>query len=131
MATETLGNWLLAELERRGWTQGELARRSHVNRSHISRMISGQRSPGIDALRGMAEALGMPLDDLSRMADEMPPRPARTNDQRPVYHVANNLSERLAKAFGRLGISDQELVVAVAERLAGVVQARIIGDEDG
>lgn len=78
----------------------------------------------------MAEALGLPLEELSRMAEDLPARPARTSDRKPTYHVGNNLDERLIRAFGRLGVADQELVVTVAERLAGIVQGRIIGGEE-
>jgi hypothetical protein len=77
----------------------------------------------------MAEALGMPLEELSRMADDMPAKSTRTSDRRLTYHVGNNLSERLAKAFGRLDLHDQERLVDLAERLAGVVAGRIIGEE--
>jgi hypothetical protein len=60
------------------------------------------------------------------MAGLLPPS---VRDPGPVYHIGNNLEERLARAFGRLGMADQELVVALAERLAGVVAGRIIGEE--
>ena len=53
-----------------------------------------------------------------------------SHDPGPVYHVGNNRDERLARAFGRLGVADQELVVSVAERLAGIVPGRIIGEQE-
>ena len=79
---------------------------------------------------GLSKALGVSTDDICRMAGLLPTQTARTADHGPTYHVANNLDERLAVAFGRLGVADQELVVAVAERLAGLVEGRIIGQEE-
>ena len=60
------------------------------------------------------------------MAENMPAKPVTiVTDRKPTYHVGNNLDERLAKAFGRLGGMDQGLGVTLAERRAGLVEGRI------
>ncbi len=38
--------WLNEELQSRGWSQSELARRGGVNSSSINRIMSGERKPG-------------------------------------------------------------------------------------
>lgn len=74
--------------------------------------------------RGIARAFQIPPEDIYRLAGLLPPTVNVT-----AHRINNNLNERLAVAFGRLRVGDQELVVALAERLAGMVEARIIGEE--
>lgn len=128
----TLGDWLLVELERRGWTQGELARRSHIAKSHISRMISGQRSAGIETLRGLANALDVPLDELSRLSEGSPiPGPgsgrARTRDRRVVYVIDGE--HKLQELWAGLSPEDQRRMLDLMERLQSPLEPRIIGEE--
>jgi transcriptional regulator with XRE-family HTH domain len=41
------------------FTRGELARKSGVSLSHISRIFSGQREPSVTTVRRIAEAVGV------------------------------------------------------------------------
>ena len=52
----------------RGWTLDDLAARSHVSASTISRIETGQRRLALDQLVVLARALGVSVDDL--LADE-------------------------------------------------------------
>jgi transcriptional regulator with XRE-family HTH domain len=54
----------------RGWTLDELARRSGVNASTISRMETGRRRIALDHLAALAGALGTSVDDVLRAPDE-------------------------------------------------------------
>jgi transcriptional regulator with XRE-family HTH domain len=119
-------DWIESQLRSRGWNPAELARRSGITPPQVSRVLSGARGPGPEFCLGVARAFQMPPEDVYRMAGLLP---AAVNDHKPTYHLGNNLSERLAKAFGRLDIQDQERLVDLAERLAGIVAGRIIGDE--
>lgn len=121
-------DWIEAQLRIRDWNPADLARKSGITPPHVSRVLSGSRGVGGDFCLGIARAFQMPPEEVFRLAGLLPP--ARTHDPGPVYHVGNNLSERLARAFGRLGVTDQELVVSLAERLAGMVAGRIIGEEE-
>jgi transcriptional regulator with XRE-family HTH domain len=68
-----LGKWLNEEIERRGWTQRELARRTqNVTQTTISRIISGQTSPEVDTLEGIARAFGLSLEEVMRKAGILP-----------------------------------------------------------
>jgi hypothetical protein len=55
--------------------------------------------------------------------------PAAVSEHLPVYRIHNHLDNRLAAAFSKLNAADQAMVVALAERLAGMLEPRIIGDE--
>lgn len=54
------GEWLKSELERRQWTQGELARRSGYDSGQISHWVNGTRTPSVRSCRDLAEALDLP-----------------------------------------------------------------------
>ena len=125
----SFSKWLDTEIAQRGWSQSEAARRGAISSQMVNAVINGQANPGIEFCRGIAKALEIPLEEVFRFAGILPTKPTRTTDRKPTYHVANNLDERLAVAFGRLKVTDQELVVFIAERLAGLVEGRIIGGE--
>ena len=72
MTDKPLISWLLAELDARGWTQNELARRSGVSSGHLSHILSGTRDPGLDFYQGIAFALHLPLEEVLRNAGILP-----------------------------------------------------------
>lgn len=51
-------NWITGELDRRSWSQRELARRAGIDVSGISTVLSEQRAPTFD----FCEAIAKPLD---------------------------------------------------------------------
>jgi putative transcriptional regulator len=59
----------------RGWTQEGLAERSGLHKQTISEWERGNRTPSIDALAKLADALEVPLQDLVYgTAAELPQR---------------------------------------------------------
>lgn len=50
--------------EHRGLSASELAREAGLSRAYVSQIESGARSPGIDALKAIAQALGVDIDEL-------------------------------------------------------------------
>jgi transcriptional regulator with XRE-family HTH domain len=52
--------WLLQELESRGWSREELARRAGVQSSSLTHIVNGDRNVGADVARGIAKGLGVP-----------------------------------------------------------------------
>lgn len=76
----TFGDWVLQELNSRGWDQAELARRSGISDAHISRVVTGGRKPGADAVQRIARALRLPAEEVFRRAGLLPPRGATADD---------------------------------------------------
>ena len=60
-------DWLLAELEYRGWSRSETARRGGISASLIDQVTNGIGNPGIGFCRGIARAFDMPLEDVLRL----------------------------------------------------------------
>ncbi len=68
---ESFRVWLLGELEHRKWSGAMLARKSNLTRSHISRILSGERMPGVNALVAIAHAFSIPEEVVLRHAGKI------------------------------------------------------------
>jgi transcriptional regulator with XRE-family HTH domain len=69
---EDFSNWLIEEMEKRGWSTSELARQARIAQSTISLNISGKRKPGIDFCVGVARAFKIPPEVVLRKAGRIP-----------------------------------------------------------
>lgn len=87
---ESFGEWLSEQLDERGWTQAELARRAYISQSTLNRIVNGMRQPGPDATQAIAKALGKPPAEVFRHAGLLPPVPERR--RREFEEVAEQLA---------------------------------------
>lgn len=86
-------DWLQQELQKRGWNQAELARRSGTTTAQISRIMTGEQSPGPEVGRKIARALRVPPEEVFRHAGLLPPTPKQLEGaEELLYHYAS-LSE--------------------------------------
>lgn len=104
--------WLLDQLTVKGWTQSEFARRANISTSHVSRVLSGESSPGFELVQGTARAFGVPLEDVMRRAALLP--------QLPAPDEADGLLTRLR----RLPAADQRQVLTIWENALGLAESR-------
>lgn len=85
--------WLNDELNRRGWSNSELHRRSGMANSTISMVLGGQKKPGWDFCAAIARALGEPPEKIFRLAGLLPPLPASDDTLlQELLELAGNLS---------------------------------------
>ncbi len=126
---EPLTGWINTELDRRGWSRSEAARRGGVSDSMFSKVISGYANPGLDFCRGLARAFSVPLEDVFRLAEILPPKPApKINETGVVYRIDTRADERqLLETWRLLNPEDRGRVLDLINRLAGKVEAHIIG----
>lgn len=68
-----LTNWINQQLNERGWSIRELARRSNLSHTTINDILSDRANPGIDFCNGLARALHEPHDRVFRLAGLLPP----------------------------------------------------------
>lgn len=62
---ETIGQYVQAALERRGWSLGKLAERSGVSKAQLSLLTRGLiENPRRDTIEKIAQTLGVPMSDL-------------------------------------------------------------------
>ena len=86
--------WLTNEMETRGWSNSELARRAGLVPSAVSQVITGSRRPGPDFCRSVAQALVLPPETVFRMAGLLPALPGPIEDVTfgELLDVVRNLS---------------------------------------
>jgi transcriptional regulator with XRE-family HTH domain len=122
------GVWLDRELQARGWSQSEAARRGEMSSQMVNALVNGQSNPGLDSCQGIARAFKMPLEDVFRLAGILPAqpkdRPVRER-VRVVYEV--NGDDLVLQLWRALSPEDQRIVRDLMERLAQV-EPRIIGE---
>ena len=92
-ASNLFGKWLLAELEKREWSQADLARAAKVSRSSISEIVSGQRQIGKRTATAIATALKLPPEQVFRAAGILPPVQNADEDIEEIIHLAKPLSK--------------------------------------
>lgn len=66
--TTPFTTWLVAERKRRGLTQEEFARRAGVSLGIIAKWETGRNMPGADSYARIADAFGMPVEDVMERA---------------------------------------------------------------
>ena len=54
----------MAELDKRGWSRSEAARRGGFSASMFDKVVKGHSKPGIKFFRGISTALGIPISDV-------------------------------------------------------------------
>lgn len=86
--------WILDEVNKRGWTPAELAKRAGINTGTLSRVLNGTRNPGPDLCLAVAKALGEPPEKIFRLAGLLPILPAGEEDQtlKEILDIAKNMS---------------------------------------
>ncbi|MBX3048408.1 MAG: helix-turn-helix transcriptional regulator [Anaerolineales bacterium] len=88
MATDrSFSTWLQAQLSERGWTAVYLARRTQISQTHISRLLSGLRRPGPEALKEIARAFDVPPELVFDKAGVLPARGEISDDERQWLHI--------------------------------------------
>ncbi len=96
---DLFSSWLWDELQKRGWDQTQLVKRSGVSQGQISRIMNNTRNPGPDALRKIARALQIPEEAAFRAAGVLGNRP-------------DPLAPDLALMLQELSPVDRELMIA-------------------
>ena len=65
--------WLSAELEKRHWSQRELARQSGISQALVWQVLAGDVTPSADFCIKVAQGLNEPPEKLLRLAQILPP----------------------------------------------------------
>ena len=110
------GDTVRALLAERGWSLGELARRSHYNKGYLSKVLNGIK-PGSRALAGHLDELLGAGGELAALIPVPVPRPRLYVPLQP---------RRTAAGDGELAAGDGELAAAIRElngRLEALTEA--------
>jgi transcriptional regulator with XRE-family HTH domain len=69
---EEFMSWLTNELQQRGWSVRELARRAGVSHGAINNVLNGYSNAGPDLCTAIARAFHMPVETVFRQAGLLP-----------------------------------------------------------
>jgi transcriptional regulator with XRE-family HTH domain len=83
---DKLTTWLSKEMEQRGWSHRELARRAGVSQTAVSGTLSGERKAGCDFCIKIAYALGESPEKVLRLAGILPSPPASDDSTLAELH---------------------------------------------
>lgn len=96
--------WINDELEKRGWSYGELARRSGITGAAISHLVNGRNRPGFELCTGVAQAFGVDPVFVLRLAELLPSvSPAAQNEDEliAIYRQLNETNRLAVRATAR------------------------------
>jgi transcriptional regulator with XRE-family HTH domain len=89
--SDELRAWLAQELERRKWSQRELARQADISRAFVNRVLSGDISPSVNFCYKIAQALGEAPEKVLRLAGILPSNQTEDNTLQELIELARNL----------------------------------------
>lgn len=111
-------SWLITEMNSRGWSNSELAKRADVVPSTVSLVVTGKSNPGDDLCLGISRAFRITPEEVFRRAGILPPLLASDNDQAIT---------RVLEYMRRLGPNDRNEILLYtmfryAQSLAAIEQ---------
>ncbi len=99
-----LASWLDNELEERGWSIREMARRAGVSHTAIASALNRKGRPSTDLCVAIADTLGVSAIEVVQRAGILPPDPPETAAWR-----------RLNEMWTRLSDEDRERILEIIE----------------
>ena len=89
--TMDFSEWLVNELEKRGWSRSEAARRGNISSSMFDKVINGYARPGIKFLEGIAKAFDLSLAEVINYSNNN--RNEKSNLLEKIDQIVNTLSK--------------------------------------
>ena len=102
--------------QQKGFSQGDIEKRTNMLRCYISRVENGHTVPSLETLERFARALEVPLHELFYEGDQIPAATPLSADEVALSPAGDSIG-RLARLFARLGHDDRQFLLKTAERL--------------
>jgi transcriptional regulator with XRE-family HTH domain len=90
--------WLQAEMDKRGWSQSDLARCADLNRAVINKLLNGKSHPQPPTLEAISHALKIPIEMTYRAAGLLPANPENDDAVEEAIHVLKSIQSTQRKA---------------------------------
>ena len=103
-------------------TIGELAAKSGVSASHLSRIERGQRYPSASVLQRIAKPLGLDENELFSLAGYLSPRPPGVSERVPAYR-GRRLDPHVAAVLAQEPVEVQRVVIGIINILKNIARA--------
>src|SRR5512139_1067770 len=83
--------WLQTEMNKRGWSQSDLARAADLNRAVINKLLNGKSHPQPATLEAISRALKLPLETTYRAAGLLPANSENDETLEEAIHVLKSI----------------------------------------
>jgi len=90
--------WLQNEMNKRGWSQSDLARAADLNRAVINKLLNGKSHPQPTTLEAISRALKIPLETTYRAAGLLPANSDHDETVEEAIYVLKNIRSTQRKA---------------------------------
>ncbi len=90
---KTFDSWLLKEINKRDWSQSDLARSAGLHRAVIHKVINGASKPTPATLNAIAYALRIPPELVFEKAGLLKPSSELSATERTLIHLAKGLPD--------------------------------------
>jgi transcriptional regulator with XRE-family HTH domain len=96
--------WLQNEMDKRGWSQSDLARYADLNRAVINKLLNGKSHPQHPTLEAISRALKIPLETTYRAAGLLPINSDNDDAMEEAIHIFKSIqsTQRRATALALL-----------------------------
>ena len=85
-------------MDKRGWSQSDLARSAELNRAVINKLLNGKSHPQPSTLESISRALRIPIEITYRAAGLLPVEPDTDDAIEEAIHVLRNIQSAQRKA---------------------------------
>jgi transcriptional regulator with XRE-family HTH domain len=90
--------WLQMEMNKRGWSQSDLARSAELNRAVINKLINGKSHPQPTTLGAISRAFKIPIESTYRAAGLLPINANTDETIEEAIHVLKSIRSAQRKA---------------------------------
>ncbi len=90
--------WLQAEMNKRGWSQSDLARYADLNRAVINKLLNGKSHPQPLTLQAISRALKIPIEITYRAAGLLPSNSENDDTIEEAIYVLKSIQSAPRKA---------------------------------
>jgi len=79
-------DWLQTELDKRHWTQAELAHSAGISRAVVNKLLNRKTYPQPDTLQAIGRAFKVPVETVYRAAGLLPEQPKTDTFMAEIVH---------------------------------------------
>ena len=90
--------WLQAEIDKRGWSQSDLARSADLNRAVINKLLNGKSHAQPATLEAISRAFRIPIEITYRAAGLLPGNPDNDDSLEEAIHILKSIQSTQRKA---------------------------------
>ena len=94
----SFSEWLQKEMNKRGWSQSDLARAADLNRAVINKLLNGKSHPQPATLEAISRALKIPVESTYRAAGLLPANSDTDETLEEAIYVLKNIHSAQRKA---------------------------------